>query len=66
MTSNLYDWRHNILASPLTSIHGLQLRIHLENVANCIGADDSLRAQKREEMFLNNKQKASLNNTSVK
>jgi hypothetical protein len=30
-----------------------------------MGADDSLRAQNRGEMFLNNKQKASLNIASV-
>jgi hypothetical protein len=62
MTGDIY----NIFASPLTSIHGLQSRNHLENDANCMGADDSLRAQNREKMFLNDKQKASLNIASVK
>jgi len=38
----------------------------LENDANFMGTDDSLRAENRGEMFLNNKHKASLNIASVK
>jgi len=66
--TNLFDWRHNIFASPRTSIHVLQLRKRLENDANFMGAVDSLRAPNGGVgvMFLNNKQKTSLNIASVK
>jgi hypothetical protein len=57
---------YNIFASPLTSVHALQARNQLENDANCMGADDSLRAKTQGGNGLNNKQRASLNIDSVK